>query len=134
VVEGIGDHGCEYMTGGRVVVLGSTGRNFGAGMSGGVAFVWDPDGRLPDRYNPEMVALESLDTEDVDWLRERLGLHAELTGSTVAAQLLTAETALLVRDFTKVMPLDYRRVLDAARQAEEDGIPVEEAIMAAAHG
>ena len=77
VVEGVGDHGCEYMTGGRVVVLGPTGRNFGAGMSGGVAFVWDPDGSFPAQLNPEMVDLEECDDEDVTWLEELLARHMD---------------------------------------------------------
>ena len=133
VVEGVGDHGCEYMTGGRVVVLGPTGRNFGAGMSGGVAFVWDPDGRLPARANPEMVALEQPDHDDADWLHDRLVLHRRLTGSAVAGRLLAAwpET---VGQFVRVMPTDFRRALDAARAAEREGRPVEEAIMGAARG
>ncbi len=133
VVEGVGDHACEYMTGGRVVVLGPTGRNFGAGMSGGIADVWDPDGRLPPRLNPEMVALEDLGPDDVDWLEATLRTHAGLTASALAARLLGTWPAAC-RYFTKVMPTDYRRVLDAARRAEAEGRPVDEAIMAAAHG
>ena len=133
VVEGVGDHGCEYMTGGRVVVLGPTGRNFGAGMSGGVAFVWDPDGRLPARANPEMTALEQPDHDDADWLHDRLVLHRRLTGSAVARRLLAAWPAT-VGQFVRVMPIDFRRALDAARAAERDGRPVEEAIMGAARG
>ena len=88
VVEGVGDHGCEYMTGGRVVVLGPTGRNFGAGMSGGIAYVWDPDGDFGAYVNPEMVDLEVLDADDVSWLADILRRHVEETGSAVAARLL----------------------------------------------
>jgi glutamate synthase (NADPH/NADH) large chain len=117
VVEGVGDHGCEYMTGGRVVVLGPTGRNFGAGMSGGVAYVWDPHG----------------DEEDGAWLETILAAHAECTESAVAARLL-ALWPRAATSFVKVMPRDYRRVLEAVRVAEQAGRPVEEAIMAAAHG
>src|SRR5271165_4442354 len=90
VVEGVGDHGCEYMTGGRVVILGPTGRNFGAGMSGGVAHVYDPDGQLAGVTNHEMVDLEPLGHGDRAWLRERITLHAEETGSEVARHLLSA--------------------------------------------
>ena len=133
VVEGVGDHGCEYMTGGRAVVLGPTGRNFGAGMSGGIAFVYDPDDTLYRRLNAEMVELEALDTDDGDWLRGTLRSHAQATGSTVAATLLDRWHSE-VRRFKKVMPRDYKRVLEAARIAEESGQNVDEAIMAAAHG
>ncbi len=133
VVEGVGDHGCEYMTGGRAVVLGPTGRNFGAGMSGGLAFVYDPDDTFFRRLNGEMVDLEPLDTEDVDWLRATLRRHEAETGSTVAARIL-GRWHSEVRRFRKVLPLDYKRVLDAARIAEEQGLDVNEAIMAAAHG
>jgi glutamate synthase (NADPH/NADH) large chain len=133
VVEGVGDHGCEYMTGGRVVVLGGTGRNFGAGMSGGIAYVWDPDARFPALVNTEMVALEELDPEDLAFLRTTITDHAALTGSTVAASLL-AEWPAPAAQFVKVMPIDYRRVLEAARAADEAGGSVEDAIMAAARG
>ena len=88
VVEGVGDHGCEYMTGGRVVVLGATGRNFGAGMSGGIAFVLDPDGWFLSRVNLEMVDLEQLDDDDADWLRDRIERHLAETDSAVARRLL----------------------------------------------
>jgi glutamate synthase (NADPH/NADH) large chain len=133
VVEGVGDHGCEYMTGGRAVVLGATGRNFGAGMSGGLAFVYDPDDTFFRRVNGEMVDLEPCDEEDGEWLRGILRRHAEETGSTVAARLLERWHSE-VRRFKKVFPIDYKRVLDAARIAEEQGLDVDEAIMAAAHG
>ncbi len=133
VVEGVGDHGCEYMTGGRAVVLGPTGRNFGAGMSGGIAYVFDPDDTLYRRLNAEMVDLEPLDSDDGEWLRDTLRTHAQLTGSTVAGTLLERWHSE-VRRFKKVMPRDYKRVLEAARIAEESGLDVDEAIMAAAHG
>jgi glutamate synthase (NADPH/NADH) large chain len=133
VVEGVGDHGCEYMTGGRAVVLGPTGRNFGAGMSGGLAFVYDPDDTFFRRVNVEMVTLEPCDDEDGEWLRSMLRRHVEATDSTVAARLLERWHSE-VRRFKKVFPIDYRRVLDAARIAEEQGLDVDEAIMAAAHG
>ncbi|MET0901992.1 MAG: glutamate synthase subunit alpha, partial [Acidimicrobiales bacterium] len=133
VVEGVGDHGCEYMTGGRAVVLGPTGRNFGAGMSGGMAFVLDPDDTFFRRLNGEMVELEPLDPDDAAWLREVLRTHADVTGSAIAARLLD-RWHTEVRQFKKVMPRDYKRVLEAARIAEESGQNVDEAIMAAAHG
>jgi glutamate synthase (NADPH/NADH) large chain len=133
VVEGVGDHGCEYMTGGRAVVLGPTGRNFGAGMSGGVAFVYDPDNTFFRRLNAEMVDLEALDPDDGEALRGILRTHVAETGSTVATKLLDGWRAE-VRRFKKVMPRDYKFVLEAARIAEETGQNVDEAIMAAAHG
>jgi glutamate synthase (NADPH/NADH) large chain len=136
VAEGIGDHGCEYMTGGRVVVLGRTGRNFGAGMSGGIAYVLDVDGRFRTRLNDEMVMLEELDEEDIEFLRDVVTRHAELTGSAVAERLL-ASWAPSVSRFRKVMPLDYKRVLTVMKQAEEEGLDEAstlERVMEAAHG
>jgi glutamate synthase (NADPH/NADH) large chain len=119
------------MTGGRVVVLGPTGRNFGAGMSGGIAFVLDRDGTFPSRVNPEMVDLESLTEEDAEWLRERIDRHRTETGSTVAEQVL-AEWERTRDSFVKVMPKDYKRVLEAERQARVEGRDPVEAVMAAA--
>jgi glutamate synthase (NADPH/NADH) large chain len=133
VVEGVGDHGCEYMTGGRAVVLGPTGRNFGAGMSGGIAFVYDPDDTFFRRVNGEMVDLEPPDDDDIEWLRATLRTHQEETGSPVAQRILD-RWHTEVRRFKKVLPTDYKRVLEAARIAEESGKDVDEAIMAAAHG
>ena len=133
VVEGVGDHGCEYMTGGRAVVLGPVGRNFAAGMSGGVAFVYDPKGKLPIRVNPEMVDLEPLDAEDFVWLRHRVERHRHETGSEVAARLLD-DWASASRSFVKVMPNDYKRVMLAAEQARAEGTDEVAAVMAAAHG
>ncbi|GFG71310.1 glutamate synthase large subunit [Mycolicibacter senuensis] len=136
VVEGVGDHGCEYMTGGKVVVLGSTGRNFAAGMSGGVAYVYDPDAQLPGRLNTEMVeldAFEDFDADDVSWLREILTAHAEATDSAPARAIL-ADWPNHRRHFVKVMPRDYRRVLTAVAEAKASGTDPNEAIMAAAHG
>jgi len=131
VVEGVGDHGCEYMTGGRVVVLGPTGRNFGAGMSGGVAYVFDPDATFARRVNGEMVDLEPLDEEDRAVLADDLQRHVDATGSPVAATLLADFDASVSR-FVKVMPRDYRRVLEATRRAVADGADVDVAVMAAA--
>jgi glutamate synthase (NADPH/NADH) large chain len=131
VVEGVGDHGCEYMTGGRVVVLGTTGRNFGAGMSGGVAFVYDIDGRFAERVNPEMVNLEALADEDRQWLIDRVRRHVDETGSAVGERILAGGDAELNR-FVKVMPRDYARVLAAEAKALADGTDPVEAVMAAA--
>ena len=112
VVEGVGDHGCEYMTGGRAVVLGPTGRNFAAGMSGGIAYVWDPETRFRARCNTEMVALEAVVANaDAAELKELVARHAQYTGSTVAAAILADWGPALSR-FVKVMPLDYKRVLE----------------------
>ncbi|HUY21062.1 MAG TPA: glutamate synthase large subunit [Acidimicrobiales bacterium] len=133
VVEGVGDHGCEYMTGGRVVVLGPTGRNFGAGMSGGIAYVYDPGRDFAERVNFEMVDLDPLDEEDRQWLCDTVARHGEETGSAVAGRLLESWGAAL-GDFVKVMPRDYRRVLEATRRAVDEGVSVDEAVMAASHG
>jgi len=121
VIEGVGDHACEYMTGGRVVILGPTGRNFAAGMSGGVAYVWDVDGDFNLRCNLGNVELERVETdEDVAELRNIIELHQQLTGSTVARQTLDNWPQVL-RQFVKVMPVDYKRVLlERARSAEEN--------------
>jgi glutamate synthase domain-containing protein 3 len=110
VVEGVGDHGCEYMTGGVVAVLGETGRNFAAGMSGGIAFVLDDDGSFHSRCNLAMVDVEPIcEEEDVALLISLLEQHAELTASTIASDLLSEGTALAER-FRIVIPHDLRRV------------------------
>jgi glutamate synthase domain-containing protein 3 len=111
VVEGVGDHGCEYMTGGRVVVLGPVGRNFAAGMSGGIAYVWDQDGRARGRVNPGMVDLEPVAApEDAAELRALVEEHARLTGSERAQRILATWEVQLAK-FIKVLPRDYRRAL-----------------------
>jgi glutamate synthase (NADPH/NADH) large chain len=133
VVEGVGDHGCEYMTGGRVVILGPTGRNFAAGMSGGIAYVYDPQGRLPQNLNTEMVEIEELDDTDVEWLGDLLTAHRDATDSAVAERVL-ADWPRQVGDFVKVMPRDYKNVLKAIAEAERVGADVDEAIMAASRG
>jgi glutamate synthase (NADPH/NADH) large chain len=116
VVEGIGDHGCEYMTGGRVLVLGKTGRNFAAGMSGGIAYVLDAQGTFVRRCNPEFVDLEPLDVDDdVALVLELLKRHITYTDSTVAARLL-ADWSITSKLFVKVMPRDYKRVLEGKSQ------------------
>jgi len=135
VVEGVGDHGCEYMTGGKVVVLGRIGRNFAAGMSGGVAYVLDlaPKDGATRRVNPEMVDIEELDDDDRAFLRDAVERHFAETESEVAKELLT-EWDEAVNRFGKVMPKDFKRVLKAREAAERDGRDVNEAIMEAAHG
>ena len=136
VVEGVGDHGCEYMTGGRVVVLGPTGRNFGAGMSGGVAYVWDPQSAFAANLNTEMVELEALDADDREFLRSTVERHRDLTGSAVAERIL-AGWGFEVSRFRKVMPRDYKRVLQVIAAATAEGLSDDETsrrIMAAAQG
>jgi len=128
VVEGVGDHACEYMTGGRVLVLGPTGRNFAAGMSGGVAYVLDLD---VNRINSELVDLEPLSGDDVLVVQELLARHLDETGSSVARRLL--EDGDLGR-FTLVMPRDYRRALEAQRRATLEGRDPAEAVMEASRG
>ena len=139
VVEGVGDHGCEYMTGGKVVILGPTGRNFAAGMSGGIGYVYDPDDTLVDNLNAEMVELEALDgadSEDAVWLHGMIQAHVDATDSAVGQRIL-ADWNKEMGHFKKVMPRDYKRVLEAIAEAERNGADengVAEAIMAAASG
>ncbi|WP_420453579.1 glutamate synthase large subunit [Ilumatobacter sp.] len=127
VSEGVGDHGCEYMTGGRVVVLGATGRNFGAGMSGGIAFVHDAIGDFAERVNHEMVRVEELDGDDRAFLHETVVRHRDLTGSTVAASMLNS-WAVEVSRFRKVMPIDYKRVLTVIAESENAGLDEEQTV------
>ena len=121
VVEGVGDHGCEYMTGGRVVVLGATGRNFGAGMSGGIAYVFDPDDVFPAKLNREMVDLGALDDDDRAFLHATISAHHGHTGSAVAERVL-ADWPVTAESFKKVMPRDYARVLQVMKDAEAAGL------------
>ena len=130
VVEGVGDHGCEYMTGGRVVVLGATGRNFAAGMSGGVAFILDEKGDFATRCNKQMVGLEKPDAADAAELRGLVERHAELTGSQKAKKLLANWDASLAK-FVKVMPKDYKRVLQAIATAQAKGLSGDAALVEA---
>ena len=109
VVEGVGDHGCEYMTGGCVVVLGPTGRNFAAGMSGGIAYVLDADGTFASRCNRQLVGLEPLDAEDEQRVKALVAEHAERTGSTVAERVLADWSPA---SFVKVLPHDFKRALE----------------------
>ncbi|QXE92622.1 glutamate synthase large subunit [Geomonas subterranea] len=130
VVEGVGDHGCEYMTGGTVVVLGETGRNFAAGMSGGVAYVLDSAGDFKDRCNTEMVALELLDEKDLETLQEMIAQHAKRTGSARATRILH-DWKTHAHKFVKVMPMDYKRVLQALERAKAAGLTGDDALAAA---
>jgi glutamate synthase (ferredoxin) len=121
VVEGIGDHGCEYMTGGRVVVIGMTGRNFAAGMSGGIAYVLDLDGDFARRCNRQMVDLEPLSgSEDVEFVGNLIDRHVTLTSSAYGAGILSKWRAMRAR-FVKVMPRDFKRVLAAEAHARSEG-------------
>lgn len=131
VVEAVGDHGCEYMTGGRVVVLGPTGRNFAAGMSGGIAYVLDADGTFETRCNKEMVDIELLDDEnDIDELKTMIENHVKYTGSGLGSNILKLWDEILPK-FRKVTPRDYKRMLQAIKQVQEEGLSGEEALMAA---
>jgi glutamate synthase (NADPH/NADH) large chain len=130
VVEGVGDHGCEYMTGGRVVVLGRTGRNFAAGMSGGIAYVLNPAREFERRCNGEQVDLEPLDGEDLALVRDLIVRHVALTGSHLGARLLSEWSATSLQ-FTKVMPRDYKRALALTWAVEP--VPVSNGLQVA-HG
>jgi glutamate synthase domain-containing protein 3 len=120
VVEGVGDHGCEYMTGGRVVVLGPTGRNFAAGMSGGIAYVYDKDRGFTDRCNLELVDLEELTEQDEQEVRALISEHVARTGSLVGRNLLASWERGTRERFVKVMPRDYRRALEQEAAAVEE--------------
>ena len=134
VVEGVGDHGCEYMTGGKVVIIGKTGRNFAAGMSGGIAYVFDPHNEFARLCNTEMVDLERLETdEDNAVVTELLANHARYTGSTVAHRILDS-WPVTSGQFVKVMPRDYKAVLIAIARARAAGRSEDDAVMEAAHG
>lgn len=131
VVEGVGDHGCEYMTGGRVVVLGLTGRNFAAGMSGGIAYVIDEDGTFVSRCNVQMVHIETLqDAGEIDEVRDMVRNHLKYTGSERAAFILDHWTAFVPK-FVKIIPKDYKRMIQSIKQAHQNGLSGDEAIMAA---
>jgi glutamate synthase (NADPH/NADH) large chain len=133
VVEGVGDHGCEYMTGGKAVVLGATGRNFGAGMSGGVAYIYDPHATFAANLNSEMADLDELSGDDFTWLRDIVTRHRAETDSAVAEGIL-GDWSQQVNHFRKVMPRDYKKVLLAISDAKAAGTDVDKAIMEAARG
>jgi glutamate synthase (ferredoxin) len=131
VVEAIGDHGCEYMTGGRVVVLGKSGRNFAAGMSGGIAYVLDEAGDFATRCNMELVALEKLaDTNEIEAVWKLIQRHQFYTQSDRAAKIL-ADWKNYVPKFVKVLPQDYARVLASLKKVQSQGLSGDDAIMAA---
>jgi len=131
VVEGVGDHGCEYMTGGRAIILGKTGRNFAAGMSGGVAYVLDVEGDFATRCNKEMVSLGKLeDASELEVVKSLIHNHSSLTGSKRAADVLLNWDDYVTK-FVRVMPNDYARVLESQAKMRAQGLPEEEAVMAA---
>ena len=130
VVEAVGDHGCEYMTGGTVVILGPTGRNFAAGMSGGVAYIYDEAGDFASKCNLQMVALEKLEESDNAVLQEMIQNHAINTKSTRASSILK-DWSTTQPKFIKVMPRDYKRVLTALLKAQADGLTGDDALNAA---
>jgi len=130
VVEGVGDHGCEYMTGGRVVVLGKTGRNFAAGMSGGVAYVLDESGDFANHCNKEMVDLEAMDEKQAEEVKSMVKKHYDATRSQRAWKILSSWKDYLPK-FLKVMPRDYKRVLESLEKVKSQGLSGDEAVMAA---
>jgi glutamate synthase (ferredoxin) len=131
VVEAVGDHGCEYMTGGRVVILGKTGRNFAAGMSGGIAYVLDEDGDFHTRCNMELVGLEKLeDADEIEEVWKLIQRYQTYTKCQRAAKML-AEWKSFIPKFVKVMPQDYKRVLLSLKKVQSQGLSGDDAIMAA---
>jgi glutamate synthase (ferredoxin) len=130
VVEAVGDHGCEYMTGGKVVVLGPTGRNFAAGMSGGTAYILDEAGDFATRCNMQMVALEKMEPAEAEIIHSLIKRHADYTKSKKAFKVLALWEEMLPK-FVKVMPKDYKRVLQALSKAEADGLSGDDALNAA---
>jgi glutamate synthase (ferredoxin) len=131
VVEGVGDHGCEYMTGGRVIVLGRTGRNFAAGMSGGIAYVFDEKDEFPANCNKGMVSLQKLtDAKEIEYVKCMIQRHADLTQSTVAQNILANWDESLSK-FVCVVPDDYARMMKIFKEVESSGLGGEEAVMAA---
>ncbi|HIJ94942.1 MAG TPA: glutamate synthase large subunit [Desulfuromonadales bacterium] len=130
VVEAVGDHGCEYMTGGTVVVLGETGRNFAAGMSGGIAYVLDETGNFTSRCNIESIGLEQPGGADAETIKTMVAAHAEKTGSIRAATILADWDGFLPK-FVKVIPKDYKRVLQALERAKASGLSGDDALAAA---
>ena len=131
VVEGVGDHGCEYMTGGRVVVLGKTGRNFAGGMSGGIAYILDRDGDFNIRCNQDQCSLAGLtDAEEIEDIRGMIHRHAEYTRSSLAWEIL-ADWNEIMSQFVRVMPDDYKRILDVYQEAQKEGLQDDDAWLAA---
>ncbi|MBU8907332.1 glutamate synthase large subunit [Desertibacillus haloalkaliphilus] len=131
VVEGVGDHGCEYMTGGRVVNLGTTGKNFAAGMSGGVAYVLDQDETFAEKCNTELVQLESLqDAKEINDMKSMIERHVRYTNSSLGRRVLHSWESFASK-FVRVIPKDYKRMLDAIERVKQDGLSNEEAVMVA---
>jgi glutamate synthase (ferredoxin) len=131
VVEAVGDHGCEYMTGGRIVILGRTGRNFAAGMSGGIAYVLDETGDFASRVNMQMVDLDRMtDADEIETVWKMIQRHQTYTKSEKAAKVLAGWESMTNR-FVKVIPKDYKRVLQKLKEAEAQGLSGEAAINAA---
>jgi glutamate synthase (NADPH) large chain len=130
VVEAVGDHGCEYMTGGRVVVLGPTGRNFAAGMSGGIAYVLDANGDFRTRCNMGMIELEELDADDIKEVKAMIVKHVKYTGSELGSNVLINWDEILPR-FVKIMPKDYKKMLQAIKKAHQSGLSGDEALLTA---
>jgi glutamate synthase (ferredoxin) len=131
VVEAVGDHGCEYMTGGRVVVIGPTGRNFAAGMSGGIAYVLDAAGDFAGHCNKQMVELEKLTGEaEIQEVKAMIEKHVQYTGSDLGKQILNLWNEMVPK-FVKIIPKDYKRVLESLERVKSSGLTGEEAIMAA---
>jgi len=131
VVEAIGDHGCEYMTGGTVIILGQTGRNFGAGMSGGAAYVYDEDGSFAEHCNTDMVGMYPVnEPQDCAMLLALIEKHVAATGSALGSRIADDFDSSCSK-FIKVMPHDYRRALEAMKEVEAMGITGDDAVMAA---
>ena len=127
MVEGVGDHGCEYMTGGRVVVLGSTGKNFAAGMSGGIAYVLDEGNNLYRNLNKEMIGIEKVENKyDEQELKSMIRKHVEATGSEKGKKVLESFKEYLPK-FKKIIPNDYKRMMMLSAQLEEKGLSSEQA-------
>jgi glutamate synthase (ferredoxin) len=131
VVESVGDHGCEYMTGGKVIILGKTGRNFAAGMSGGTAYVLDLDDSFCESCNADMVDLVKItDAAELAELKELIAKHRDYTSSSLAQKILD-DFDRYAKQFTKVLPRDYKRMLDAMERVKAQGLTGDEALMAA---
>ena len=127
VVEGVGEHGCEYMTGGKVVILGETGKNFAAGMSGGIAYVLDEENKLYKNLNKEMVSMEKIENKaDYDGLKEMIEKHVRYTGSKKGKKILDNFDEY-IDHFKKVIPVDYKEILRLIAEFEEQGMKLEDA-------
>lgn len=130
VVEGIGEHGLEYMTGGKVLIIGKTGRNFGAGMSGGIAYVYNEDGSFENKCNMELIILEKLNDEDKEDLKQMLQNHYKYTNSQKAKNMLN-NFDIEINKFIKVIPKAYKQVIEQIKLAKEEGLSDDDAMMKA---